>query len=203
MNLDYGVVAVYYRVSSDMQDFSMQKHAVEEWLHTNKHQKILYFEDFAISGGTSDRPAYQKMIKAAYQKKIDTIVVYRLDRLSRQASPAMQLVLKLDELGVDIVFLTQPELSSINNPVRHIVLAVYSYFSEMERLTICERVRAGLKAAKAKGKILGAPQRFDEEEKRKICLLRKNGYTLRDIAREMKCATGTVHRIINEKEKAG
>ena len=80
--------AIYYRVSTDRQDFESQKYVVDKWLSDlpeDRKPKVepLIFQDEGISGRTMNRPGLQALLAAAYSKKIDTIIVYRLDRLSR------------------------------------------------------------------------------------------------------------------------
>ena len=108
-------VAIYYRVSTERQDLASQKQAVEAWLdqlETSKRpKKIRVFTDEGISGNSLNRPGYQELLKTANEKKIDTIIVYRLDRFSRNASDAIKTLISLDEVGVGFISVTQPVLN--------------------------------------------------------------------------------------------
>ena len=92
----------------------------------NKPEKITIFQDKGISGKTSKRPGYQKLLKAAYERQIDTIVVYRLDRMSRNATEAIQTLLSLDQLGIRFISVTQPVLNlGPENPFRRTMSGLF------------------------------------------------------------------------------
>src|SRR5690606_15763010 len=99
-----GRVAMYYRVSTDRQDLESQKSAIEKWIEElpaeKKPKTIQVFADEGISGSTLRRPGFQDMMQTAYEHKLDTIICYRLDRFSRNATTAIKLLLTLDEQGV-------------------------------------------------------------------------------------------------------
>ena len=116
-------IAIYYRVSTEKQDLDSQQQAVEGWLEqleeSKKPKKIMVFKDEGISGSTQKRPGYQDLLQAARNGKIDTIVVYRLDRFSRNASDAIKTLLSMDEVGVGFISVTQPVLNlGHENPFR-------------------------------------------------------------------------------------
>lgn len=194
-------VAVYYRVSTDRQDITSQENAIETWidqLHPDKKpQKIEYFKDEGISGKTEARPAFKKMMDAAFSGKIDTIIVYRLDRFSRDASSAIRMLLNLDEVGVAFISITQPVLNlSHENPFRRTMLAAFAEIAELERTTIVARVQAGLEAARKRGVELGPPRKITEEQHIQARKLRQEGKTIREIASLLKLSTGSISTLL-------
>ena len=194
-------IAVYYRVSTDKQEIASQKTAVESWLANlplnKKPERIAYFSDEGMSGKTDNRPAFRKMIDEAYAKKIDTIVVYRLDRFSRNANHAIRLLLNLDEVGVAFISVTQPVLNlSHDNPFRRTMLAAFAEIAELERETIVARVHAGLQAARQRGVVLGPPRKLNDALKDEALELRQNGKTIRDIAGALQISVGSVARLL-------
>lgn len=196
-------VAVYYRVSTDKQDIASQQSAVESWLehlHPDKKPKnIQYFIDEGISGKSDDRPAFKKMIDDAYAGRIDTIIVYRLDRFSRNATSAIRMLLNLDEVGVAFISITQPVLNlSHENPFRRTMLAAFAEIAELERTTIVARVVAGLQAARKRGVELGPPRKITGELQDQIQNLRDSGKTIREIAQELKLSTGSISKILRQ-----
>lgn len=196
-------IAIYYRVSTDKQDLASQKTAIQTWLDDlddkKKPQKILIFQDHGISGKTTNRPGLQAMLDAAYSGKIDTIVVYRLDRLSRNATTAIKMILNLDEAGVAFISVTQAVLNlGHENPFRRTMLAAFAEIAEIERETIVARVKAGLEAAKKRGVKLGAPKKYDEEKVRKAHTLKKEGLSFRKISKELGVSLGTVSKMMKE-----
>jgi len=75
------MLRIYYRVSTDKQDFDMQKHAIENYLKLHEITKYEIYEDFGISGTTTKRPGYQRLL--AEIREEDSILVYEFSRLWR------------------------------------------------------------------------------------------------------------------------
>ncbi|NRA68041.1 MAG: recombinase family protein [Pseudobacteriovorax sp.] len=194
-------VGIYYRVSTDKQDLASQKNAVEDWLKrlpkAKQPSSIKVFEDRGISGKTSRRPGYQALLKAAFTHEIDTIVVYRLDRISRNATEAIQTLLSLDQAGVAFISITQAVLNlGHDNPFRRTMLAAFSEIAEIERETIVSRVRSGLKAAKDRGVVLGRPKKFSREQQDHVRELRKKGLTYKAISEQTGLSHGSVQNLV-------
>ena len=196
-------VGLYYRVSTERQDLASQEHAVERWLtdlpQDKKPKKIEVYKDEGISGKTTRRPGFQRMLDDAYAGKIDTIIVYRLDRFSRHATTAIRLLLNLDEAGVAFISVTQAVLNlGHENPFRRTMLAAFAEIAEIERETIVARVRAGLDAAKKRGVQLGAPIKVTDEKRVLALELKELGKPLRFIAKELQLSIGSVSKMLNE-----
>lgn len=194
-------VGVYYRVSTDRQDLASQKLAIRKWLDEHQEEygeaKIHEFVDKGISGKTNKRPGYQKMLRAAYEGQIRTIIVYRLDRISRNATEAIQTLLSLDQAGVMFVSITQPVLNmKLDNPFRRTMLAAFSEIAEIERETIVSRVKAGIEAAKTKGVSLGRPKKVTSQLQEKARNLRSQGLSYTAIASMVGVSHGTVQKLI-------
>lgn len=192
-------VAVYYRVSTDKQDLASQKIAVERYLHDLPEQpkKIYTLEDEGLSGKDQNRPAFKELMRLAVNRSIDTIIVYRLDRFSRNATVAIRTILELDDYGVGFISVTQPVLNlGHSNPFRRTMLAAFAEIAEIERDTIVARVRSGLEAAKARGTKLGAPVKRSEEKRLEAEKLRNEGRSYKDIASELGLSVGSVHSML-------
>ncbi len=199
-------IGIYYRVSTGRQDFESQKHDVDRWLEnleeTKKPKKILIFKDEGISGKTTNRPEFKKMLDTAYAGKIDTIVVYRLDRFSRHATTAIRLILNLDDYGVAFVSVTQPVLNlGHENPFRRTMLAAFAEIAEIERETIVARVVAGLEAAKKRGVALGAPKKLSNEREKEARVLREEGFSIREISKKMGLSVGSICTLLKSDQK--
>lgn len=194
-------IAIYYRVSTDRQDLDSQRQAVEKWLAqqgpAKQPKKIRVYQDEGISGSTTQRPAYQELLRDAAAGKFDTLIVYRLDRFSRNASEAIKTLLNLDEQGVGFISVTQPVLNlGHENPFRRTMLAAFAEIAEIERQTIVTRVKAGLEAAKARGVKLGAPIKASDQLRQSVLAHRAQGKSLRAIAKELKVSYGLVQKIV-------
>jgi DNA invertase Pin-like site-specific DNA recombinase len=192
-------IAIYYRVSTDKQDLDSQKVTIDRWLaELVKPPKHVYvIKDEGMSGKNENRPGYKELLQLALQRKIDTIVVYRLDRLSRNATVAIRTLLELDEYGVGFVSVTQPVLNlGHSNPFRRTMLAAFAEIAEIERETIVARVRSGLEAAKRRGVVLGAPMKINQELIDKAKGLRDEGFSYKKIATQLDVSVGTIHNAL-------
>jgi DNA invertase Pin-like site-specific DNA recombinase len=142
------------------------------------------------------------LLDAAYQKKIDTIICYRLDRFSRHATTAIRLLLNLDEAGVAFISVTQPVLNlGHENPFRRTMLAAFAEIAEIERETIVARVRAGLDAARKKGVRLGPPIKVSNELQEEARLLKVEGMSYKAIAKRLDLSVGTIHNMLKIKKE--
>ncbi len=195
------IEAAYLRVSTNKQDLASQRHAIETWLTRTKKKdlsEIRLYEDFGLSGTKEDRPALQAMLADADAGLISTIIVYRLDRLSRNANSAIAILLKLDALGIEFVSISQSVLNlSKDNPFRRTMLAAFSEIAELEREAIITRIKSGLAAARKRGTKLGAPSKITEKMRHEIKDRRLQGQTLRQIASELGLSLGTAHQYAN------
>lgn len=194
-------VGVYYRVSTEKQDLESQRNTVEKWLEelaeSKKPKHVHVYKDEGISGKTTNRPGFQQMLHEAYAGKLDTIIVYRLDRFSRNATTAIKLILNLDEAGVAFISVTQPVLNlGHENPFRRTMLAAFAEIAEIERETIVARVRAGLDAAKKRGVKLGAPVKVTGEQQDRARRLKEQGWSYKAIALELSLSVGSVHKLV-------
>lgn len=142
----------YIRVSSDKQDADKQHHLLLDYAQS--HGFVI--DEFAEIEITSRKSARERRIDELYEKLTsgDTLIVAKLSRLGRNMPETMNIITRLSDAGVQIVFVRQPELST-NGPHGKLLLAIYSYFAEAERDFISMRTKQGLAAVKASGKKLG------------------------------------------------
>lgn len=201
-----GRTAIYYRVSTDRQQTDSQVEAIERWLKETPHEKapseVRVFEDVA-SGKKSDkqRPALNSIMEACRRGEIDTVVVYKLDRLGRSASAAIRMVLDMDDMGVAFVSVSQPVLSlGRDNPFRKTMLAAFAEIAQIERESIVERTKEGLRAARARGVRLGRKRVHSDRTAREVFRLRAEGLSLRKIGRLTKIGSASVHYILQHRE---
>jgi DNA invertase Pin-like site-specific DNA recombinase len=119
------------------------------------------FVDKGVSGAKEKRPALDELLRAARRRRIDTLVVWKLDRLGRNLR---HLILLLDELSVSgVTFVSLNEGIDTNTAAGRLQLHLLGAIAQFERERVVERVRAGLARAKAQGKRLGRPRRPVED----------------------------------------
>ena len=150
------MIYAYLRVSTDKQDNDKQEFIVLEYAQKNKIiiDEILRVE---MSSRKSEEARRITELKNKLQKD-DVLITAELSRLGRAMVEVIKLVLELDEKGVKLVFIRQPELSTFDSAHKKFMLAVYAYFCESEREFLSMRTKQGLAAAREKGRMLGRPK---------------------------------------------
>lgn len=177
----------YARVSTDDQHLDLQLNA----LSLAGCSKI--YTDRGISGKVACRPGLQDALDCLSDG--DTLVVWRLDRLGRSLVNLVELVNNLGLQGVDFQSLTESidTRSSGGRLIFHIMAAL----AEFERSLISERTRAGMEAARLKGKHIGRPRKVKSKERNeiKIAFIRKT--SISEIAKKYNISTRAVREILS------
>src|SRR6202043_287790 len=150
-----GKVAIYARVSTTNhgQDVKVQTRDLEQFAQARGWQLIDSYLDTGISGSKDSRPQLNRMMQDAHNRRFDVVVVWRFDRFARSVSHLLRALETFNALDIDFVSLC--EQINTNTPTGKLVFTILGAVSEGERNLIAERVRSGLRNAKAKGKILG------------------------------------------------
>jgi DNA invertase Pin-like site-specific DNA recombinase len=152
-------VAIYARVSTDDrgQHPENQLMQLRAWCAAAGHQIVGEYIDHASGTiGSSKRPRLTAMMEHAHRRQFDLVLVWALDRLSREGMvPTIGHLQRLASYDIRFHSYTEPMLSTDNELVRDIVLAVMASLAKAERQKISERTKAGLQRAKANGKRLG------------------------------------------------
>ena len=190
------MIAVYMRVSTDKQDTASQEHEIRRFLieRNMSNNDVAWYTDQGISGKTSKRPEFQRMCKDIEAGTITDVVVYRLDRLGRDAMTMMQLLLTWITDKINFYSVSQPVLQlGPTNPFRLTILAIFSELAQAEREITVQRIKAGLAAAKARGVKLGAQRKHDPTQ---VLELRAKGMTIRAIAQATGIPRTTVHGML-------
>ena len=155
--------AIYTRKSSEdglEQDFNSldaQREACEAYIASQKHEgwELLpgRYDDGGISGGHLERPALQQLMTDVDAKRVDQIVVYKIDRLTRSLADFSKLVDRLDAVDASFVSVTQSFNTSTS--MGRLTLNVLLSFAQFEREVTAERIRDKIAASKRKGLWMG------------------------------------------------
>lgn len=116
-------------------------------------EKVVVFEDEGFSGGNLNRPGFKRMMEEAKERRLKAIIVYRLDRISRNISDFSGLIQELDRLNVD--FVSIKEQFDTGTPMGRAMMYITSVFSQLERETIAERIRDNMHELAKTGRWLG------------------------------------------------
>ena len=187
--------ALYMRISTKGhgQTTDTQAVALREYAERRGFQVIDEYRDEGISGAKDRRPQLDRMMQDARRRRFDAVLVARFDRFARSTK---HLVLALEEfssLGVDFISLN--ESIDTSSPMGRMVFTVIAAVAELERSIIRERVIMGLERAKRQGKRLGRPRTLVDRER--VTDLRAKGFSLRQIAIELRVSKDKVARLGN------
>jgi DNA invertase Pin-like site-specific DNA recombinase len=160
------------------------------------------------TGKHSDRAAFQKMFAAASRREIQMVLVWALDRFTREGvSKTFHHIEKLKEYGCQFESLTEPHFRT-TGPFGEVMIAIAAWMAKQERARISDRTVAGLATARAKGKQLG--RRWKVFDRAKAVKLRGEGVSWRSIALTLgvgqstiRSALNSVHQTSPKKRKTG
>lgn len=191
--------AIYARVSTTGQGQSpeMQVRELREYCERRGWQIASEYVDAGISGVKNSRPELNRLMVDAHRRRFDAVVVWKFDRFARSVSHLLRALETYNALGVAFVSLS--EQIDTSTPTGKMVFTVLGAVGELERSLIAERVRAGLRNARAKGKQLGRPRVAVDAAQ--IGRLRTSGLSWRAIARQLDVSVGTVHATIQRRSK--
>ena len=172
------------------QDPEVQLRELREYVARRGWQVADVYTDVGVSGAKASRPDLNRLMTDASRRRFDAVVVWRFDRFARSVSHLLRVLEQFQALGIDFVSLS--ENVDTSTPTGKMVFTVLGAVAELERSLIVERVKAGLRNARAKGKKLGRPRTPVDDSKVKE--LRDSGTSWRAIARELGLSLGTVRR---------
>lgn len=149
-------VALYGRVSTSLkQSPEMQMRELREYCRNRGWKVSGEFVDSGISGKKDSRPQLDRLIADAHRRRFDIVAVWKFDRFARSVSHLLRALEIFRVVGIEFVSLS--ENVDTSTPTGKMVFTVLGAVAELERSLISDRVRAGLRNAKAKGKRLGRP----------------------------------------------
>ena len=184
--------ALYARVSTLDQEPENQLAELRRYVAARDWVPIEYV-DQGVSGAKDRRPALDRLVADARRRQVDTVVVWRLDRLGRSLK---HLVTLLDEFhAVGVGFVSLGEGIDLHTPAGRLQLHILAALAEFERARIAERVAAGLARARQNGTRLGRPEKVVPES----VLGSVRGLSVREAARRLGVSPATAHRWLSQK----
>src|ERR1700694_961275 len=184
-------VAIYARVSTNNgQDPAMQTRELREYIERRGWQLAGEYVDAGISGTKEKRPELDRLMQDAHRRRFDAVVVWKFDRFARSVSHLLRALETFKAQGIE--FVSFSEQLDTSTPAGKLVFTVLGAVAELERSLIIERVKAGLRNARAKGKKLGRPRVYPDQHR--IIALRAEGLSWAKIAERLGVGEGTVYR---------
>jgi DNA invertase Pin-like site-specific DNA recombinase len=186
--------ALYGRVSTNNghQDPEMQLRELREYCERRGWQVAGEYVDAGISGTKDSRPELNRLLADAHRRRFDAVVVWRFDRFARSVSHLLRALETFKALGIEFVSLS--EQVDTSTPTGKMIFTVLGAVAELERSLIVERVKAGLRNARAKGKRLGRPHA--DVSVIEVARLRSQGLSFADIAGQLHSNAATVRRTL-------
>lgn len=180
----------YARVSTQDQDLTMQLDAL-----TN-YGCVKIFEE-KISGRARDRPELENLLQTA--REGDTVVVWKLDRLGRSLKNLIELMDHFRENGIHLVSLQ--ENIDTTNAAGQMMFYTFAIISQYEREMTKERTKAGITAARARGRVGGQPRIPANKVDIALKMYDSNNYTIKEITEAAGISKTTLYRYVKERKK--
>jgi DNA invertase Pin-like site-specific DNA recombinase len=181
---------IYARVSTvgNGQSPEMQLRELREYCERRGWQIAGEYVDVGISGANDSRPELNRMMADAHKRRFDVVYVWKFDRFARSVSHLLRALETFKALGIE--FCSFSEQLDTSTPAGKMVFTVLGAVAELERSLIAERVRAGIRNARAKGKKLGRPRVIVDAAQ--VAALRAQGDSWPSIARSLGVSVGKV-----------
>lgn len=190
---------IYARVSTTNhgQDVSMQTRELRQFAVARGWQIAGEYVDAGVSGAKDSRPELNRLMVDAHKRRFDVVCVWRFDRFARSVSHLLRALETFKALGID--FVSYSEQMDTSTPAGKMVFTVLAAVAELERSLIVERVKAGLRNARAKGKRIGRPSA--DVDASQIASLRASNVSWREIERKLGVSARTARRALAARGK--
>jgi DNA invertase Pin-like site-specific DNA recombinase len=183
--------AIYARVSTvyNGQSPEMQLRDLRDYCRSRGWETAGEYVDIGQSGAKDSRPELNRLMSDAHERKFDVVLTWKLDRFGRSLRHLVNALAELEARGV--AFVSLKDNVDLSTPSGRLMFQIIGAMAEFERSLITERVRAGLRNAKAKGRLLGRPPVTLDVGR--VIRMRAKGASYRSIASELGVSVGKVH----------
>lgn len=147
--------ALYLRVSTEHQKPDLQADGMRRYAAPAKLDLVSQYLDVAISGRKEGRPQLQALMWAARNHEFDCVLVWKFDRFARSVAHLLRALEEFEHLGIR--FISVQDQIDTQSPMGRAMFTIIGAMAELESSLISERVKAGMEAARARGKHLGRP----------------------------------------------
>jgi DNA invertase Pin-like site-specific DNA recombinase len=206
--------AIYTRVSTSDQNPELQLREIHDYASRQGWEIVETYQD-TISGAKASRPGLNQLMADARARKFTCLLVWKLDHFGRSLVDCLNNIRFLEDHGIRFVAVTQALDTDIQNPASRFLLHVLGAAAEFERSLIRERTQAGrlryqqdfdagkvgktVYSKSRKNLPIGRPKRIFNRER--VIELRRQGASMRAIAKQLGVGVGTVTRTLRERSK--
>lgn len=191
-------VAVYLRVSTDKQKNENQEQKLIEYCKRKEYTIVAEYRD-VISGRSTSRDSRDQLLEAATLGHFDTVLVWKLDRWSRSIR---DLYATVDHLTAhNVKFVSATEEIDTNTTAGELLFNILGAVATFERAMLRERIKSGLDRVRSEGKKLGPPVKTTPAQQARIIQMRKDGRSIREVAKTMQLTRSRVEEAIKRNAK--
>jgi DNA invertase Pin-like site-specific DNA recombinase len=184
-------VAIYARVSTADQTLDSQLRDLREYCERQGWEAVEYI-DRGVSGAKDSRPGWNACWDSLQKRQVDVLVVHALDRLGRSLSHLVRIISFMSANNLTLI--SYRENVDLSTASGRMMASIFATLAEFEKSLISERTKAGMRAAKARGRQVGNARRYFDE--RKATELRAQGWGQVRIAKTLGVGVGTVRKWI-------
>lgn len=185
--------AIYIRVSTVGQNEAGQRSEIKKWLTGNGITNVEWYLD-RQTGDNLARPGFEKLQADIFAGKVGTVVVWKLDRLSRKLQDGINTLCDWCEKGLRVVSVTQQ--LDFAGAAGKLIASVLFAVAEMETETRRERQAAGIEAAKARGAYAGRKPGSTKATPAEVVEMKARGMSVPEIAKVLGVARQSVYRYL-------
>lgn len=187
-------VGIYARISKDTLDSTNQLILLRNFCKSMDYDIYSEYVD-TISGASSNKPEFNRMMQDASKRRFDMVLFFALDRFTREGTrKTIHYLQLLDDYGVMYKSYSEQFIDS-SGIFRDVIIALLSTLAQQERMRISERVKAGLEKSRTQGRIGGRPS-LDQITVGRIKDLKDAGNSIVSIAKELKISRGSVYQYL-------
>lgn len=185
-------IGIYSRISKESSDNMNQLLILRDYCQKMDYKIYDEYVD-VVSGGSTNRPEFNRMMEDASKRKFDMLLFFALDRLTREGTrKTIQYLQMLDDYGVSYKSYSEQYLDS-SGIFKDVIISLLSTLAKQERIRIGERVKAGLARARQSNRIGGRPC-LDENKINKIKQMRMAGKSITEISKTLRISRGSVYQ---------
>ena len=191
-------VAIYVRVSTPDQHVESQLYDLRELAAHRGFEVVHEYEDRGVCGKKARRPGLDALMADARRKRFSVVLVAAFDRIARSTRNFLQIVDELDSLGIE--FISRREGVATGDATGRLFVTIISAIAELERSLVVERVKSGMRRAKAEGKVIGRA-RLDVNREQ-VVTDRRSGMSLTQVAKKHCISRASVCRLMKANENS-
>lgn len=189
-------IAIYSRVSKETSDNTNQLLLLRDYCQKMNYEIYDEYVDIA-SGGSPNRPEFNRMMSDASKRKFDMLLFFALDRLTREGTrKTIQYLQMLDDYGISYKSYSEQYLDS-SGIFKDVIISLLSTLAKQEKIRIGERVKAGLERSKQLYNRVGGRPRLDGNIIEKIRQMKLEGNSIVKISKTLKISRGSVYQYLD------